>query len=383
MGMKFLHTSDWHLGRLFHGVNLTEDQRHVLLQLLEVVRDEKPDALLVAGDIYDRAVPPPEAVDLLDEIFTKLLLELRVPVVVIAGNHDSPNRLGFASKMLSSHNLWVCGNLPATLAPLVLNDQHGPVDIFSLPYAEPSMVRQWLGQEATLTHQSAMDALISRLPRTQGRRSVLMAHAFVAGGRGCESERPLSVGGSGAVEASCFDGFDYVALGHLHAPQSMGDGIIQYSGSPLQYSFDEAHHHKSVSLVEMDQAGKVATRRVALSPKRKVRRLRDTFERLCQLGLEDAAREDYLEITYTDESPILDVMARLRQVYPNCLYVSRLLAEQEAGGLNRWELTQLDDLALFDKFYQESTGQPLSEEAKVVYRQVVERMYRQLRQEEP
>src|SRR3954464_6712037 len=254
--MRFLHTADWHLGRLFHGVHLTDDQRHVLNQVVEIARDSRPDVVLVAGDIYDRAVPPPEAVELLDEILSRLVIELKLPVVLIAGNHDSPGRLHFGSRLLAERRLYVTGHLPARCEALVLEDAHGPVSFYAIPYAEPSTVRQCLECPEVTDHNAAMAAILARVRENcpVSPRSVIVAHAFVAGGQECESERPLSVGGAGTVDVSCFAGFDYVALGHLHRPQKIHcpGGLVQYSGSLLKYSFDEADHSKSVTLVEMD-----------------------------------------------------------------------------------------------------------------------------------
>src|SRR4051794_15399990 len=239
--MRFIHTADWHLGRLFHGVHLTEDQRHALLQLVDVVKQERPDAVLIAGDIYDRAIPPPEAVDLLDEILCRLVIDLKIPVILIAGNHDSAQRLNFGARLVADRRLYVTGSLPRTCNPVVIADADGPVHVYSLPYAEPMVVRECVECDDVVDHDSAMKSLVGRIhqSRSPGGRAILMAHAFVAGGAECESERPLSVGGAGTVDASSLDGFDYVALGHLHCPQRIGKGQVRYSGSLLKYSFDE------------------------------------------------------------------------------------------------------------------------------------------------
>src|SRR4051794_40817170 len=210
--MRFIHTADWHLGRLFHGVHLTNDQHHALMQLVELVKQERPDAVLVAGDIYDRAIPPPEAVELLDEVLCRLVIDLKIPVVLIAGNHDSPQRLNFGSRLLANRRLYVTGNLPAKCESVVFADEHGPVHVYAVPYCEPMLVRQCLECEDVVDHDSAMRALVARIGTTHpsGERKILMAHAFVAGGAECESERPLSVGGAGTVDAASLGGFDYV-----------------------------------------------------------------------------------------------------------------------------------------------------------------------------
>src|SRR4051812_41040972 len=203
--MRFLHTADWHLGRLFHGVHLTDDQRHVLEQVVEIARDGQPDVVLVAGDVYDRAVPPPEAVELLDEVLSRLVLDLKLPVVLIAGNHDSPGRLHFGSRLLAGRRLYVTGTMAATCEPMVLADGDGAVHVYAIPYAEPATVRQCLECHSVIDHDSAMRATLDRVRAgcPVGARGVIVAHAFVAGGRECESERPLSVGGAGTVGLDC------------------------------------------------------------------------------------------------------------------------------------------------------------------------------------
>ena len=291
--MRFLHTSDWHLGRLFHRVHLTEDQAFVLDQFVDLARRERPDAVLISGDIYDRAVPPPEAVRLLDDTLSRLTLDLGIPTVVIAGNHDGPDRLAFGSRLLAGGGLHLFGLPGPAPEPIRLEDAHGPVFIHAVPYAEPPVVREAFGVETVHDHHAAMVACLDavRSVHPEGARSVVLAHAFVAGGAGSESERPLSVGGAGTVEASAFAGFDYVALGHLHRPQSLARDRLVYAGSLLKYSFDEATHRKSVSLVEMDAAGACTVERIALTPRREVRRISGLHAELLAAAAEDPARE--------------------------------------------------------------------------------------------
>src|SRR4051794_34974326 len=281
--LRFLHTADWHLGRLFHGVHLTDDQRHVLGQFVDLARDTKPDVILIAGDIYDRAVPPPEAVELLDEVLSRLVIDLKVPVVLIAGNHDSPGRLHFGSRLLAGRRLYVTGTLPRSpqsCEPLVLCDDHGPVHFYAVPYAEPATVRSCLGCDELPDHDAAMRALLTQIRSTHppAARAVLVAHAFVAGGTGCESERPLSVGGAGTVAPDAFAGFHYAALGPLHRPQSLNGGSLRYSGSLLKYSFDETAGGKSVELVEMAADGSCRCETFPLTARRDVRRIEGLLE---------------------------------------------------------------------------------------------------------
>jgi len=362
--LRFVHTADWHLGRLFHGTHLTDDQAHVLAQLVAICKDARPDAVLVAGDIYDRAVPPPEAVELLDEILSELVLGLKLPVVLIAGNHDSPGRLHFGSKLLDGQRLHVRGHLRAQCPPIVVGDEHGPVYVYPIPYAEPAIIRSCLASEAVVDHDSGMRALLTKVRQTHATsvRSVLVAHAFVAGSQACESERPLSVGTAGTVDASCFSEFNYVALGHLHRPQrvSFEGSPIHYSGSLLKYSFDEADHSKGVTLVEMKADGSCETQSIPLAPRREVRRIFGTLAELLNSPSDNGHREDYLEVTLLDEGPVFDAVGRLREVYPNVAQLNRA-SVVAAGGLAKAvaDHRAMSEVELFRAFYHHVAGKPL------------------------
>ncbi|MDY5464554.1 MAG: exonuclease subunit SbcD, partial [Megasphaera elsdenii] len=241
--MRILHTADWHLGKLFYGNYLTEDQAYVLeQQFLPLLRDEGIDAVVLAGDVYDRSLPPAEAVELFDDIATKITADLKIPFLVISGNHDSPARLSFASRLLAPQGLYIAGELDRLTGPVVLEDEAGPVAFLTIPYAEPAVVRQVLGQETVRSHQQAMEALLAWQAQAvpKGARTVCIAHAFVAGGVAGDSERPLSIGGTDQVTSSLFAPFTYTALGHLHGPQKVTSDTIRYAGSLLKYSFGEA-----------------------------------------------------------------------------------------------------------------------------------------------
>ncbi len=381
--MRFIHTADWHLGRIFHGVHLTDDQDHVLRQFLDLVRDVRPDAVLIAGDIYDRAVPPPDAVVLLDEVLSKLT-ELRVPVAMIAGNHDSPDRLGFGARLFESHGLHVSCNLSSQRRPLVLDDAYGRVHIHMLPFADPPQVREHLGDDTVHNHARAMEALIeqARARQPRGERSVLMAHATVVGARTSDSERPLGAfPGTSAIESSKLAGFDYVALGHLHTPQVI-DGRIHYPGSPLKYSFGEAEEIKAVSVVEMDALGRVTIDAVPLSPRREVRKVRGHLSDL--LANDDGKRrEDFVAAVLYDDGAVLDPIGRLREIYPNILHIERLALDLP-GAINpptdHRKRTHLD---LFKDFFNEVTGAPLTEDQELAMAALVEGLDREDREVSP
>jgi exonuclease SbcD len=381
--MRFLHTADWHLGRIFHQVHLTEDQAYVLEQVVDAAKEYRPDAVLVAGDVYDRAVPPPEAVELLDDVLSRLVLDVGVPVVLIAGNHDSPSRLAFGSRLLAGRGLHVIGDLAPVPRPLVLFDDAGPAHVVALPYAEPSRVRDRLGEAAAEAHDhdAAMRILTGRIRESLPRdvRAVLVAHAFVAGGTASESERPLSVGGAEEVDPSAFEGFHYVALGHLHRPQTMNTDRIRYSGSLLKYSFSETDHAKSITLVELDGAGACRTERVALTPRRDVRRIEGLLDDLLRGPGPGENPEDYLLVTLLDKGPRLDPMGRLREVYPNALHIERSFGMPEAAGPGAHvDHRGMSDTDLFATFFHEVTGEALS----AVERRAFESQVESLRSED-
>lgn len=395
--MRFLHTADWHLGRLFHQVHLTEDQHFVLRQVLDVARDARVDAIVVAGDVYDRAVPPPDAVALLDDTLSELLLGLRVPTIIAAGNHDSPERLSFGSRLLAQQGLHLFGAPARDLAPVVLEDAHGPVSFYVAPYSEPALVRERLNDAGVVDHESGMRALVASLVGVHPRRgrSVFVGHAFVQGAVNGDSERPLSVGGAGAVEAGNFDGFHYVALGHLHRPQDIdaamdGSGspaggtkaspvpgverraaAIRYSGALLKYSFDEVGQDRSVTIVDMDAGGRCSTEEIRLVPRRDLRRIEGTLDELLdgrQPGGPPApCSDDYVVARLTDRHLVLDPIGRLRPVYPNILCIER--TPDFAPGMDQGpagDRRRLDYGELFTAFFKYVTsGEPTPDEQAV------------------
>lgn len=336
----------------------------MLEQFVALVRDTRPDAVLLAGDVYDRAVPSADAVNLLDDTLSRIVLGEGVPVVVIAGNHDSPERLGFGAQLLAARGLRIAGRVRAESEAIGFEDQWGKLFVHALPYAEPAVVRDALGVEFA-DHDAALGALIEgvRAHHPAGVRSVLLAHAFVAGSAVSDSERPLSVGGSGAVRAERFAGFDYVALGHLHRPQQVG-AHMRYAGSLLKYSLSEADHEKSVSLVELGAPGTLKIESIALAPRHDLRCIEGSLAALVERGMHDAACHDYVFATLTDSGALLDPMARLRAVYPNALGCERIVlqAGARAPGARR-AVRELDTRALFADFFREVTGESFDADA--------------------
>ncbi|MDY6851455.1 MAG: exonuclease SbcCD subunit D [Thermodesulfobacteriota bacterium] len=373
--MRLIHTADWHLGRLFHGRHLTEDQAHVLDQLVDLVREFKPDAVLVAGDVFDRAVPPPDAVRLLDDVLSRIVLGLQTPVILIAGNHDSPARLGFGSQVLARSGLHIFGTVTANVKPVLLEDEAGPVAVYPLPYAEPALVRERLGSKNASDHNAAMTVRVQGLAAqdSPGRRSIVMAHAFVSGGTESESERPLSLGGVGTIEAALFQKFDFAALGHLHRPQTSEKNKFSYSGSLLKYSFSEVNDRKSVNLVEMAAGGGVQVQKVPLTPRRDLRRVEGYLEDLIENPAPGENKEDYLLVTLLDKGAILDAMGRLRQVYPNALHIERpSLDIKNHPGRPFGDHRGRTDAELFASFFYQVTGDELSIKEEQAFAGIVE-----------
>lgn len=363
--MRFIHTADWHLGKLFHGKYLTNDQAYVLEQFCELVANSKAEAVIIAGDIYDRAVPPTEAVELLDDILAKLLLKCQVPVIVIAGNHDSPERIGFGGRLFEKQGLFIVGNLTTAITPISFADKYGLVEFLPLPYAEPALVRHVLGRDDIVDANQAMAACLAqgKLKVTKGSRKVAIAHAFLAGGRACESERILSVGGSSSVDSNLFKEFNYTALGHLHNAQTAGNARIRYSGSLLKYSFDEAKQTKGIHIVDIDAAGEVNVEIVPLTPKHDVSVMTGDFYTILRNRELYPVSNDYISVNLSNREPILDAFGQLREIYPNLLQIERptFLLENtlEDKIIDHRKLSETD---LFALFYREVTGEVLTDE---------------------
>lgn len=381
--MRFIHTADWHLGRLMHGRHLTEDQSHVLDQLTALARDFRPSALLISGDVYDRPVPPAEAVALLDEFLSRMVLDLNIQVLAIAGNHDSPSRLEFASKVLARRGLHLFGTVRPDAAPITLWDDFGPVAFYPLPFAEPAIVRETFADESIRDHQTALKEIIRRsgIAGPGVNRTVLLAHAFVVGGASTESERPLSVGGADSVESSNFTDFQYVALGHLHRPQMAGGPHLWYSGSLLKYSFSECADIKGVNLVEMDERGICTLERVPLTPRRDVRKVTGFLKEILNGPKSGENPDDYLMVSLLDTGALFDSIGKLREVYPNVLHVERPgLADGAAGCRNRSDHRKLNDADLFADFFSQVTGEDLGPEQAEAYEKAVDNLRGQERE---
>jgi DNA repair protein SbcD/Mre11 len=362
--VRFIHTADWHLGRIFHSIHLTQDQAYVLERFVEMVKELKPDAVIISGDIYDRSVPPPEAVELLDKVFSRLLIEEKIPVLVIAGNHDSPERLGFGEQLFARQHLHVRSVMHKRLEPVILEDSDGPVYFCPIPYLEPVVVKEKLALQEISSHDQAMGALVEHilLKVPEGARRVAVAHTFVIGGEGSESERPLSVGGLSTVSAAHFSRFNYAALGHLHASQQVSLDTIRYAGSILKYSFAEAAHAKSAVMVEIDGRGRTSWQLLPLEARRDLRIICGSLREIAEGAKLDTRREDYIMAMVTDPGALFDPLGVLRKVYPNVLQIGRPESPAPQGRLEHGgDHRHRSEIDLFRSFFRQVQDRTLSD----------------------
>ncbi|EKO3490587.1 exonuclease SbcCD subunit D [Vibrio fluvialis] len=372
--MKFLHTSDWHLGRQFHNVSLLEDQRYVLKQLIDYLKNNAVDAVIVAGDVYDRSVPPTVAIELLDEVVSSICTDLNIPMIMIPGNHDGAKRLGFAAKQMKGAGLHIISDFEQMMTPVVLkSEQAGDVAFYGMPYNDPEQVRHHY-QNSVTTHDEAHQFLCEciKAQRDTSQRHVLISHCFVDGAMGSDSERPLSIGGSDRVNHEHFADFDYVALGHLHQPQKKGEEHIRYSGSLMKYSFSEQHQKKGMTLVELNDAGFVAAEHIPLSAPHDMRIIEGELDQLLEQGKTDPSAHDYLLVRLHDKHAILDPMEKLRKVYPNVLHLEKpgmLIGVDQEMGRARLARGEMD---MFRDFFLEAKQEPLSEQQESAMAEVIQ-----------
>ena len=364
--MKIFHTADWHLGKLVQGVYMTEDQHYILQQFMQAIDEEKPDVIIVAGDLYDRSFPPVEAVHLLNDIFAEIVLEKKIPVLAIAGNHDSAGRLNFGSRLMRESGLHMAGQFTKEHAPIVLSDEFGEVHFHLVPFAEPAAVRTILADDTIQSHQDAMRKIIQHIEETldTSKRNVFIGHAFVTKygkeeENTSDSERPLSIGGSECVDAALFEQFNYTALGHLHKAHFVLNETIRYAGSPLKYSLSEHLHEKGFLIVELDAAGQVTIEKRKLMPRRDLRVVEGLLNGLLKLPPSD----DYVFVRLTDDTSVASPMERIRTVFPNALHIERKAAHMDLPHeIQAIETEKVEDIDLFRAFYGDMVGeQPDSE----------------------
>lgn len=373
--MKLLHLSDLHIGKRVYEFSMLEDQKYILGEILGIVDRERPDGVLLAGDIYDKTVPSGEAVQVLDGFLTALA-DRGVPVFLISGNHDSPERIAFGSEIMSGRGVYVSPVYDGTGRSVVMEDQYGPVTIWLLPFLKPAVVRHAFPDQEIGTYEDAVRTAVERLEVDTGTRNVLVSHQFVTGAFRCESEE-VSVGGLDQVGVSVFAPFDYVALGHIHSPQHVGRETVRYCGTPLKYSFSEVSQEKSVTMVELFEKGTIKVSQIPLRPLRDMRKLRGTYMEVTSRDFyKEMNTEDYVQITLTDEDDIPEGIRKLRTVYPNLMrleYDNRRTREDrevEAGSQEK-DRTPLE---LLEEFYELQNNQPMNREQKELAEKTIQKI---------
>ncbi|MTG96529.1 exonuclease subunit SbcD [Veillonella dispar] len=410
--MRFLHTADWHLGRIFYGQYLTDDQAHVLEnQFFSILKDEKIDGILLAGDVFDRAVPPIEAIELWDSIITRLAMDYKVPLFVVSGNHDGAERLEVGRSMLSQSGIHIWGSPHHALQPFEFEGSDGKIAICPMPFSEPRRIGDALGLGTTASktvdidmtedslfsyvetneqepvslnlhnydqmYQAWSDYLYKQVPK--GMRSIAISHAFVMGGDVGGSERTLSIGGSEQVSPQVFKDFHYTALGHLHGPQRMGADYIRYSGSPLKYSFDEHTQKKSFTIIDMDTKGQVDISTIPVEAKRDVVILEGYFEDLLNnKELQAKHKDDYVQARLLDTMPIMDGMAKLRQVYHRCMTIDLVgRVATPMADMDEAVFKELNERELFNQFAETVWKEPLTEREQQYINSVWDRILKE------
>ncbi|MFH0290418.1 exonuclease SbcCD subunit D [Vibrio owensii] len=377
--MKFIHTSDWHLGRQFHNVSLLDDQQAVLDQLIQYIENNPVDAVVVAGDIYDRSVPPTIAIELLNKVVKRICGELNTPMILISGNHDGAERLGFGSEQMKNAGLHIISNFEDMLNPVVIETESaGQVAFYGMPYNDPEQVR-FAYQEPVSTHDQAHKLLAEKIAEQfqSEQRNVLISHCFVDGAIESESERPLSIGGSDRVSHEHFLNFDYVALGHLHQPQKKGEEYIRYSGSLMKYSFGEQNQKKGFTLVEIDQNGFVSAEHINLAAPHEMRIVEGELEQVIKQGKTDPKNEDYLLVRLMDKHAILNPMEKLRTVYPNVLHLEKpgmLIGVEQEMAQAKLARSEID---MFRDFFSEAQDSQLSQEQDQAISDIIKQLSQQ------
>ncbi len=371
--MKFLHISDLHIGKKFRETDFTEDQIHILNEIIGIVDEIKPDGIFIAGDIYDRSVPPANAVNVFDDFLTKLELR-RVNVFIISGNHDSPERLNFGKEIMGKNRIFIAGTFKGAMDHITLEDDFGKINIYLLPYIKPSMVSNFFEDMDLDTYEKAVKAVIDAAQIDTGHRNILVAHQFVTN-QGVEPEKSdseiLSVGGLDNIDVSVFDSFDYVALGHIHGPQKIGRETVRYCGTPLKYSFSECSHKKSVTSIELKEKGQVSVTPIPLHPLRDMRIIRDKLDNLLRdEKYTDMNCEDYIHVILTDEEDIYDPMGKLRMVYRNVLILERENAKTRVNENSRTsasgDVANRSPRELFEEFYINQNNVELNDSQKKI-----------------
>lgn len=375
--MKLIHLSDLHLGKRVNEYSMLEDQEYILKKIIKIIDDEKPDGVIIAGDVYDKSIPSAEAVQLFDD-FLVHLAERKLQVFVISGNHDSPERIAFGSRLMDVSGIHMSPVYDGNVSPISMTDEYGKVDVYMLPFLKPAHVRRFYEDEDINSYTDAMRCAISKMNIDSANRNILVTHQFVTGATRSESEE-ISVGGADNVDASVFEPFDYVALGHIHSPQNCGSEKIRYSGTPLKYSFSEAKDHKSVTVVELGAKGDVTFRTVDLVPQHDLVELKGKYADLTLKSFYENTtwQDDYTHLTLTDEEDIPDAIGKLRAVYHRLMKLDydnkRTRMSMEINGAT--DVETKSPLELFSDFYEMQNNQPMTDEQSSYMKDLIEKTW--------
>lgn len=374
--MKILHLADLHLGKRVNEFSMLEDQEYILRQILKTADKEQVEAVLIAGDVYDKQVPSAEAVRLFDWFLTQLNSR-KLPVFVIGGNHDSVERLSFGAQIMEESGVYLTQSYDGKVVPVRLEDEYGPVNLWMLPFLKPAMVKRFFSEQDIVTYQDALETVIGNMELNREERNLLIAHQFVTGAvtGGSEDSVEVFVGGVENVDASVFADFDYVALGHIHRAQSAGGEQIRYSGTPLKYSFSEIRHEKSVTIAELKEKGSLTVHQEPLKPLHDMREIRGSYEELVlRENYQGTDLEDYLHVILTDENDIPDVIGRLRSIYPNIMKLDydnqRTRRNQEL--MKEEAAVEQSPMELLGQFFSQQNNQEMSPEQTEYARTLME-----------
>ena len=375
--MKLVHLSDLHIGKRVNEISMIEDQEYILQQIIRIIDEEKPAAVLICGDVYDKSVPSAEAVTLFDDFLCRLA-KRNTQVLIISGNHDSPERLAFGNRLMEHAGIHISNVYDGNVQSVTLTDEHGDVSFWLLPFIKPAHVKRYYPDEGIESYTDAVRVAVEKMNIDTAKRNVLLTHQFVTGAATCESEE-LSVGGSDNVDASVFEGFDYVALGHIHGQQNIGgSNRIRYCGTPLKYSFSEEHHHKSVTVVELGAKGALQLQLRPLMPRHDMRTIRGTFAELTDKAFyQGTAKDDYLHVTLTDEEDVPEALGKLRLIYPNIMKLSydniRTRTNRIIDGAE--DVQRKSPLQLFEELYEQQNNQPMSDVQRDFTQELIESIW--------
>ena len=375
--MKIIHLADLHIGKRVNEFSMIDDQKHILNQILEIIDKENPDAVIIAGDVYDKQVPSIEAVELLDS-FISDISKRKTTTFIISGNHDSAERLAFGSSLMAMGKIYISPVYNGKISKYTLKDDFGSANFYLLPFVKPSHVKRFFPDEKIESYTDAIKVVVDNLKLDTSEINILIAHQFVTGASRTESEE-ISVGGLDNVDASVFEDFDYVALGHIHRPQKIGTERIRYCGTPLKYSFSEVNDTKSVSIIEINSKEDFNLRMIPLIPKRDMRKIRGTYEELTtKTSYENTNTDDYIHVTLTDEFNVADAIQKLRVIYKNIMkleYDNMRTRESRKINLDDMVIENKNPLEIFSEFYKLQNNKEMNDEQKEIIKKIMEEVW--------